>query len=102
MRLSFSLLLVLFASFAVVRVAQADDKKMCNDAYREAQVLRNDHKLVLAREQLRICGAAACPGFITKDCNDWLKADESRIPSVVLAAKNAAGSDVTDAKVTMD
>jgi hypothetical protein len=103
MRASLFIVSTSFASVVVAAgVARADDKQACNDAYRQAQVLRNDHKLVEAREQLRICAGGACPGFIAKDCSDWLKADESRTPSVVLAAKNAGGADVTDAKVTMD
>src|SRR5580658_5011355 len=102
MRDSWIVVSALFASLTVAPVARADEKQACNDAYRQAQVLRNDHKLVEAREQLRICGGAACPGFIVKDCSDWLKADESRTPSVVLAAKNAAGADLIDVKVTMD
>jgi hypothetical protein len=102
MRDSWIVVSALFASLTVATVAQADDKQACNDAYRQAQVLRNDHKLVEAREQLRICAGGSCPGFIAKDCSDWLKADESKTPSVVLAAKSPAGADLFDVKVTMD
>jgi hypothetical protein len=102
MRDSWIVVSALFASLTVATVAQADDKQACNDAYRQAQVLRNDHKLVEAREQLRVCAGGSCPGFIAKDCSDWLKADESKTPSVVLAAKNPAGADLFDVKVTMD
>jgi hypothetical protein len=82
--------------------AWADEKQVCSDAYQQAQTLRDQHKLVKAREQLRTCAAATCPGFIVKDCTGWLKDVEPRVPSVVLTAKNAAGADVTDVKVTMD
>jgi hypothetical protein len=102
MRDSWIVVSALFASLTVATVAQADDKQACNDAYRQAQVLRNDHKLVEAREQLRVCAGGSCPGFIAKDCSDWLKTDESKTPSVVLAAKSPAGADLFDVKVTMD
>src|SRR5580658_1205447 len=102
MRDSWIVVSALFASLTVATVAQADDKQACNDAYRQAQVLRNDHKLVEAREQLRVCAGGSCPGFIAKDCSDWLKADESKTPSVVLTAKSPAGADLIDVKVTMD
>jgi len=82
--------------------ARAQDKQTCNAAYQDAQVARDAHKLLKAREQLRVCASASCPGFITKDCTEWLKDVEPRIPSVVFTAKNAAGADVTDVKVTMD
>jgi hypothetical protein len=83
-------------------VARAQDKQTCNAAYQDGQVARDAHKLLKAREQLRVCASATCPGFITKDCSDWLKDLEPRVPSVVFTAKNAAGADVTDVKVTMD
>jgi len=92
----------LAASCFVATTALADDKQVCSDAYKQAQTLRDAHKLTSAREQLRICGRAECPGFIAKDCAGWLKDVEPRIPSVVLVAKNAAGSDLTEVKVTMD
>jgi hypothetical protein len=92
----------LAASSLLAFTALADDKQVCSDAYSKAQTFRDAHKLVVAREQLRICARAECPGFIAKDCAGWLKDVEPRIPSVVFVAKNAAGSDVADVKVTMD
>src|SRR5580704_5018677 len=80
--------------------AWADEKQACSDAYQLAQTLRDQHKLVKAREQLRVCAAATCPGFISKECTGWLKDVDARVPSVVLTAKDAAGADVTDARVT--
>jgi hypothetical protein len=96
---------VLTAAFATCLFAPrafADDKQVCTDAYGQAQTLRDAHKLTEAREQLRVCARAECPGFIAKDCAAWLKDVEPRIPSVVLIAKNAAGSDLVDVKVTVD
>jgi hypothetical protein len=91
-----------FATCLLASSAFADDKQVCSDAYAKAQTFRDAHKLTEAREQLRICARAECPGFISKDCSGWLKDVEPRIPSVVFIAKNAAGSDLTDVKVSMD
>jgi hypothetical protein len=90
-----------FASCLLASSAFAD-KQVCTDAYGQAQTLRDAHKLTEAREQLRVCARADCPDFIAKDCAGWLKDVEPRIPSVVLIAKNAAGSDLVDVKVTVD
>jgi hypothetical protein len=101
MRASASIL-ALFPALLTVSSAWADEKQVCSDAYQQAQKLREAHKLVTAREQMKVCARAECPGFIAKDCADWLKDVEPRIPSVVLTGKNAAGADVTDVKVSID
>jgi hypothetical protein len=94
--------LALIVAGLMVSAARADQKQACSDAYQQAQILREQHKLVASREQLRVCAEASCPGFITKDCTQWLKEIDPRVPSVVLTAKNASGADVTDVKVTVD
>jgi hypothetical protein len=82
--------------------ASAGDKQVCSDAYSQAQSLRDDHKLVKAREQLRVCARNKCPAFIAKDCATWLDQVEAALPSVVLEAKDGKGNDVSQVKVTMD
>lgn len=82
--------------------ARADDKKVCSDAYEKAQSLRDEGKLVGAREQMRVCARTTCVKFIAKDCATWLADVESRLPSVVLAATDATGASVTEATVSMD
>src|SRR5579863_43066 len=77
-------------------------KAACADAYGKAQVLRDAHKLVSAREQLRVCARTSCTRFIARDCATWLGEVEARIPSVVLSAQEATGADIVDATVTMD
>jgi len=97
-----ALVVVFTVASGLVSVARADEKQVCGDAYQLGQTLRDQHKLVKAREQLRVCAATTCPEFISKECTGWLKDVEARMPSVVLTAKNAAGADVTDARVTID
>ena len=82
--------------------ARADDKQMCVDSSEQAQRLRDERKLVKAREQLLACVRDACPGVIRKDCSQWLAELESSLPSVVLSARDANGHDLTSAKISFD
>jgi hypothetical protein len=80
----------------------ADDKASCVDAYGKAQKLRGANQLVSAREQLRVCAQSTCPKFIARDCATWLVDVESRLPSVVLFAKDSSGGEVSQATVSVD
>jgi hypothetical protein len=82
--------------------AFADDKAACLDAASRGQRFRDTHQLVEARDQFRICAAAQCPGVVQSDCANWLADVEKALPSVVLIAKNGAGADLTDVKVSVD
>jgi hypothetical protein len=96
--LAVSALLVLAAPSA-----RADDaKKLCTAAYDQAQSLRDAHKLREAREQLRICSQSSCTAFIAKDCTEWLDEVERSLPTVVLSAKDAAGRDLLQVRVSVD
>ena len=86
----------------VTTTALADDKAACLDAASTGQTLRDTHKLVEAREQLRICAAATCPAVVQADCVGWLADVEKALPSVVVTAKNDSGADRVDVKVTVD
>jgi hypothetical protein len=72
------------------------------DAAAKGQDLRDAHKLVGARDQFRICAADTCPSAIQADCANWLETTEKAIPSVVVTAKNGAGTDLVDVAVTVD
>jgi hypothetical protein len=76
--------------------------RVCNDAHAQAETLRETYKLLSARGQLEMCARTECSWFVREDCARWLKEVEARIPSVVLAAKDAAGLDRVDVDVTMD
>ena len=82
--------------------AAADEKLVCSDAYSQAQTLRDEHKLLSARQQLRVCARSECPAFMIKECADWLLQVEGSIPTVVIDAKDGAGNDLSAVKVTMD
>ncbi len=81
----------------------ADDKAVCLSAASKGQTLRDAHKLIEAREQLRLCAAAQCPAVVQSDCAGWLADVERVLPTVVLSAKDAAGRDLVDVvKVSLD
>lgn len=85
-----------------VSAAGAQDRASCLDAVAKGQQLRDSHKLVEARDQLRICAASACPAAVQSDCAGWLESVEKALPSVVAAAKTTAGAELVDVQVTVD
>jgi hypothetical protein len=82
--------------------ALADDTLACVQAASTGQTLRDAHKLVAARDQFRACAAQQCPAIVQTQCASWLADVERSLPTVVVAAKDAAGSDLFDVKVSVD
>lgn len=95
-----SLLLSLLLAAAT---AHADPTKdQCVASYDAAQKLKLAGKLVAAQKELRTCASAACPAIVTQDCSAWLRDVETITPTVIFAARDDAGQDVTDVTVTVD
>jgi hypothetical protein len=80
----------------------ADERAACLDAASKGQRMHDNHQLVEAREQFRICAAARCPAVVRADCTRWLEGVEAALPTVVVTAKTATGTDVIAAKVSVD
>jgi hypothetical protein len=93
--------LILPATF-VATSALADDKAACLDAAAKGQRLRATHKLVEAREELRVCALATCPAVVQSDCANWLDSVERTLPTVVVTAKDGTGADLIDVAVSVD
>ena len=89
-----------FAAFVAVLAASApalgDVKQECVDAWTEGQSLRDAAKLTQARDRFVACARDACPAIVRKACADWLADVDRRIPTVVLRAKLADGTDVVE------
>lgn len=83
-------------------IAADDDKAACLDAASRGQTLRDGDELIEAREQFRICARAVCPAVVQKDCASWLDAVEKSLPTIVVSAKDAAGNDIVDVKLSVD
>jgi hypothetical protein len=91
---------VALLSFAAA--AHADTTSECIAASEKGQQLRDDHKLVEAREQFLACARDACPPAVKKDCTDQAAEVEKRTPSVVVRAKGKDGQDLVAVHVTSD
>jgi hypothetical protein len=98
--------LLAFAAAIASGEALADERTACTSAYVAAQTRRSEHRLLAARDELRTCTRQECSslmhGQMIKDCASWLAQVEATIPSVVLSAKDSAGADLTDVRVSMD
>jgi hypothetical protein len=74
----------------------------CSETYIRAQTLRNERKLLEAREALRTCAQASCKDFIVKDCALWLDQVQTSLPTIVPIATDAGGNDLAGVKLSMD
>jgi hypothetical protein len=90
------------ATLLAPRPAGAQDKAACLDAASKGQSLRDQGKLVEARDEFRVCASQGCPQMVVQDCGGWLADAEKNVPTVVVTAKDAAGNDVVDVTVTLD
>lgn len=90
------------AVLAGAGVARADEKADCISASEKAQSLRDDRKLIEAREQFLACARDVCPAAVKKDCADQVSAVQQRTPSVVFHAKDKTGQDLVSVKVSAD
>jgi hypothetical protein len=78
------------------------DKQACVTAHEEAQRLRQGGKLREAREKLVACAQDGCPAMVRADCGPWLGEIDNELPTIVIAARDAKGTDVPDVRVTID
>lgn len=90
------------ASLTVAGPALAQDKAACIDASAKAQDLRDLHRLVDTRAQLRICAAESCPKVVRDDCTTWLGEVERAIPSIAISAIDDEGASLVNVKVWVD
>ncbi len=79
---------------------RADDA--CMTAPVQGQQLQRAGKLLAARQRFAACARKACPAEIVQDCTQWAQQVASALPSVALAARDAAGNDLTDVRVSID
>jgi hypothetical protein len=100
--------LVVFAaaaaiSFSLATPARADDRvQVCIDASTQGQTLRQQGHLLSARDQMIACANDACPKIVRSHCARWLGELDDRIPSVIVRAQDASGTDLVDAHVLID
>ena len=90
------------ATFPGVARADGDDRQVCLDAAVKGQQLLKARRLRDARDALSSCAREVCPGVVRRDCLGWLSEAESALPTIVLAATDAEGRDLTRARVSID
>jgi hypothetical protein len=93
---------VFAAAFAPSLAFAGDPKIECIQAADQAQQARDDGKWRAARDGFVSCSRAVCPKMVSASCTKWARDIEEGMPTVVLAAKDSSGSDLTDVRVTID
>ena len=89
-------------SFAATAAAAGDPKTECINAADQAQSARDDGKYRAAREAFATCARAVCPKPVAATCTKWSRELDDAMPTIVLSAKDASGSDVSAVRVTFD
>jgi hypothetical protein len=83
--------------------ARADlTKDQCVDANGKAQEARRQGRFSEARGLLQACANASCPKIVANDCAARLDDLDHAQPTVVFDARDPAGHDLSDVKVTVD
>jgi len=90
----------LFASPALA--TDADVKVSCANDFRLAQELRDQGRLIDARNMSIRCASAACPGVVITECGKLTESLGARIPAVMVSVRDAAGNDTTSARLIVD
>ena len=98
-------LLVSFAALAAsvtipsTASAAGPDTNACISAFDEGQRSKSDKKLRQAQTQLLICTQESCPAVLRADCAGVLRTVQAALPSIVLAADDGEGHDISDVTV---
>jgi hypothetical protein len=74
----------------------------CIDAARSGQALRDEGHYVAAKKDFTVCTSESCPRVVREDCLQWLADVEQRLPTVVFAARDAKGADVSEVAIFVD
>jgi hypothetical protein len=77
----------------------APDTNACISAFDDGQRSKSDKKLRQAQTQLLVCTHESCPAVLRADCAGVLRTVQAALPSIVLAADDGEGHDVTDVTV---
>ncbi|MBN2195508.1 MAG: hypothetical protein JW751_22000 [Polyangiaceae bacterium] len=80
---------------------RAEDTERCATAYEHAQEDRQRQRFFSAREQLALC-LLECPTVLARDCSDWLRDLEARMPTLEIVVRDERGATVTPSAVSVD
>ena len=93
---------LLLAARVVSAEGGDETKRACASAYEQSQRLRQDGKLVEAREQAVRCAQTACPALLTTDCAHWVEELDQALPTIVIDARDEAGKELRHVRVALD
>src|SRR5215471_12898780 len=74
----------------------------CIATHENALELKKGHKVREARDAFLKCSAQECPPEVSAECADQLARVSRLVPSIVFAAKDAQGNDLSEVRVTID
>ena len=80
----------------------APTKAECVTANAAAQDQRRDGHFAAARAALITCLSPSCPALLQADCTKQMTSLEAAQPSIIFAAKDAAGNDLSAVRVSVD
>jgi hypothetical protein len=95
-------LATLASSETYADMARAGSADECITSAERAQPLQHDGKLKAAREKLLVCSRPVCPSVVQADCAKWLADLDALMPSLVVRAVDAAGTDVLGIRLLVD
>ena len=81
--------------------AETISKQQCIEAHAQAQETRQNNKLRLAREHLKMCATASCPALVRDDCGPWLNEVNKQIPTLRVDVRSSEGT-LADLRVNLD
>jgi hypothetical protein len=99
---SLALFVAIGVGVSAPSVASADAGQACVKAFEKGNDLRDGGALRAARAQFVACAADACPKAMRVDCARWLDEVDAALPSIVVGAKDAQGTDLFDITVRVD
>ena len=98
---SITALLAAWSSTAEVGASDATTT-MCYDSHEAGQLKRKRGEWRKARASFAACGDNRCPAIVQRDCVAWAAELAAQQPTVVVAVVRDDGTDVLQAKVTLD
>jgi len=77
-------------------------KIACSRSFEESQRLRNDSQYIAASEEVLKCANPNCGEALFDECTKIYGELQTATPSVVFAARDGAGNELTDVSVSID
>lgn len=102
MRLAAFAFVLCVSGAAAAQTKESKDADACADTAEKGQLLKIKGKLREARRTFLECVKDACPPLVRKDCGQFLVDLESAMPTIVVAAREPNGGDLTDVRVLVD